>query len=222
MDQLQSSLESSRKERDQILSQLGAKEQLLIADEQKRERHQSLLTQIADQKAATHKWALLDKLIGDATGNKYAHFAQELTLRNLIAIANRRLDDLTDRYLIAPPDDNDDYLRVVDRYQGNITRSVTTLSGGETFLISLALALSLSDLASQNVRLESLFIDEGFGTLDADTLDIALSTLEKMQDQSQKTIGIISHVEALKERIHTQIVLHKNANGVSTLEVVAL
>ena len=164
------------------------------------------------------KWDLLNKMIGDRNGNKFANFAQGLTLQNLLVFANRRLQNLTDRYLLNKPVD-DGPLTVLDQYQGNIQRSVTTLSGGESFLISLALALSLSDMASKNVKLESLFIDEGFGTLDQETLEIAMNTLEKLQTESQKTVGVISHVETLKERINVQIKLQKDAMGYSSILV---
>jgi exonuclease SbcC len=97
---------------------------------------------------------------------------------------------------------------------------VKTLSGGETFILSLSLALALSDLAAKNVEINSLFIDEGFGTLDPETLDQTIDTLEKLQSESSKTIGIISHVEALKERIGTQIQLERNGQGYSSLKVV--
>jgi len=166
------------------------------------------------------KWNLLNEYIGDSKGNKFSNFAQNLTLVNLIGLANQRLRLLSDRYILDKPKEETDSLFVMDTYQGNSLRAVNTLSGGETFTLSLALALALSDLASQNVRIESLFIDEGFGTLDPDTLDIALNTLERLQAESNKTIGIISHVEILKERISTQIRLKKNANGFSTFEVV--
>ena len=166
------------------------------------------------------KWALLNKLIGDSLGNKFSNFAQGLTLQNLLVYTNKRLKYLSDRYILDKPVD-DGPLRVVDLYQGNIERGVNTLSGGETFLISLALALSLSDMASRNVSLDSLFIDEGFGTLDQETLEIALNTLEKLQSESQKTVAVISHVEALKERINVQILLEKNAQGYSKLKIVS-
>ncbi len=165
------------------------------------------------------KWSLLNKMIGDAKGNTFANFAQGLTLQNLLVYANRRLNKLTDRYLLDKPED-DGSLIVVDKYQGNSSRSVKTLSGGETFIISLALALSLSDMASKNVALDCLFIDEGFGTLDADTLELAISTLETLQSESQKTVGVISHVQALKDRIEVQIKLKKNAQGYSSIEIV--
>jgi len=175
---------------------------------------------IAKLKEKQEKWELLSKMIGDAKGNTFANFAQGLTLQNLLGYANRRLANLSDRYLLDRPF-KDGELTVVDQYQGNTHRSVATLSGGESFLISLALALSLSDMASRNVRLESLFIDEGFGTLDQETLDIAMRTLEKLQSESQKTVGVISHVDTLKERINVQIQLEKNAQGYSSISIVA-
>jgi len=109
---------------------------------------------------------------------------------------------------------------MIDTYQADAVRSVNTLSGGESFLVSLALALGLSDLASHKTQIDSLFIDEGFGTLDAETLDIAITALENLQ-ASGKMIGIISHVEALKERISTQIQVKKMSGGVSKIEVSA-
>jgi exonuclease SbcC len=108
---------------------------------------------------------------------------------------------------------------LIDHYQTDQARLVDTSSGGEKFIISLALALGLSDLASKNVKIESLFIDEGFGTLDSNTLETVISTLETLQSQG-KTIGIISHVENLKERIPTQIQITKKSNGVSTVKIV--
>ena len=178
---------------------------------------QNELEQLRQQR---RKWDLLNRYIGDSTGNRFSNFAQNLTLSNLIGLANQRLRHLSDRYILDKPKEDTDSLFVIDTYQGNAQRAVNTLSGGETFTLSLALALALSDLASQNVSIESLFIDEGFGTLDPDSLDMALGMLERLQSESQKTIGIISHVEALKERIGTQIRLFKNANGLSTMEIV--
>jgi DNA repair protein SbcC/Rad50 len=192
----------------------------LQADAQQRKRFSGLEATLNDLRQQRQKWQLLNKYIGDATGNTFSTFAQNLTLSNLIGLANRRLKNLSDRYILDKPKDDTDSLFVMDTYQGNSLRAVNTLSGGETFTLSLALALALSDLASQNVKIESLFIDEGFGTLDPDTLDTALLTLEKLQAESNKTIGIISHVELLKERISTQVRLKKDANGFSTIEIV--
>ncbi|MFY0675315.1 MAG: AAA family ATPase [Bacteroidia bacterium] len=179
-----------------------------------------LQTKIIEAEKEGKQWVMLNQYIGDATGNKFNQFAQDLTLSQLIVLANHRLTGLNDRYLLDKAKDNeDDSLMVVDQHMGNERRSVKTLSGGETFLMSLSLALALSDLASRNVEINSLFIDEGFGTLDPEILDQTLDTLEKLQSEGQKTIGIISHVEALKERINTQIKLVRNGQGFSSLVV---
>jgi len=168
------------------------------------------------------KWELLNQYIGDSTGKKFNDFAQDLTLSQLVQLANRRLSQLNDRYkLDRSRKEEDDSLMVLDAHMGNERRSVKTLSGGETFILSLSLALALSDLASRNVEINSLFIDEGFGTLDPEVLDQTLDTLERLQSEGAKTIGIISHVEALKERITTKIQLIRNGQGYSILRVVA-
>jgi len=166
-------------------------------------------------------WLLMDDLIGDAKGKKFNDFAQDLSLKQLLLMANVQMQKLNDRYQLDQPNaEEGEDLAVIDYHMGNERRSVRTLSGGETFVVSLALALALSDMASKNVNINSLFIDEGFGTLDPETLDQTLDTLERLQAESNKTIGIISHVEALKERIQTQIKLSKNGQGYSSLEVI--
>ncbi|SDS76825.1 exonuclease SbcC [Gillisia sp. Hel1_33_143] len=186
-------------------------------------RLNSLQEQIAEKEKETRRWRMLNELIGDRTGNKFNDFAQDLSLSRLIKLANARLKDLSDRYLIdKPTEDEDDGLVAIDAHMGGQRRSVKTLSGGETFILSLSMALALSDLASKNVEINSLFIDEGFGTLDPETLDQTLDTLEKLQAESSKTIGIISHVDSLKERIATQIKLTRNGQGYSTLKVESL
>ena len=181
----------------------------------------SLNEQIAGQKKQNEKWVLLNKYIGDAQGKRFSTFAQELTLLQLIQKANNRMKHLNDRYLLGVPDEEeDDSLAVVDTHMGDTRRSVKSLSGGETFLVSLSLALALSDLAAQKVEISSLFIDEGFGSLDKLTLDQTMDTLEKLQYETSKTIGVISHVEAMQERITTQIRVEKGGQGHSSLLVV--
>jgi exonuclease SbcC len=177
--------------------------------------------ELKESKARIKRWELLNYLIGDATGKKFNDFAQDLSLSQLLILANRRLKDLSDRYRIDKPlEEEDDSLVAIDEHMGGQRRSVKTLSGGETFLLSLSMALALSDLASRNVEINSLFIDEGFGTLDPETLDQTLDTLEKLQAESSKTIGVISHVDSLKERIATQVRLTRNGQGYSSLEVI--
>jgi exonuclease SbcC len=161
----------------------------------------------------------LNKLIGQADGKKFRIFAQGLTLKQLVTLANRHLINLNPRYIIEKDATTDLELLIVDTFQADTKRPMSTLSGGESFLVSLALALGLSDLAGQNTNIESLFIDEGFGTLDEKTLEDAIATLENL-NHSGKTIGIISHVSALKEKITTQIRVTKKGGGVSILELV--
>ena len=188
--------------------------------EETRENINKIEGEIKNKKLANYPWELLSKLIGDQTGNKFNNFAQELTLKHLLNFANRRLVKLHSRYILSMPQSGeDDDLAIVDTHMGNERRSVKTLSGGETFIISLALALGLSDLAASDVKIESLFIDEGFGSLDPEVLETTISTLEQLQAESNKTVGIISHVDSLKERIFPQIQLEKQTNGFSTMKI---
>lgn len=181
---------------------------------------EKLDSEIAEQKKRNEKWVLLNNYIGDANGKRFSTFAQELTLYQLLQKANKRLQLLSERYLLSIPDKGeDDSLTVIDSHMGNLRRSVKSLSGGETFLVSLSMALALSDLASHKIEIKSLFIDEGFGSLDKLTLDQTMDTLEKLQYETSKTIGVISHVEAMQERISTQIKLEKSGQGFSTLSI---
>ena len=220
LDQINLTISELEKERDHVIEKVGEIGTKLKRDKDDRKKISDKEEEIKKLNASYDKWSMMKKLIGDANGNNFANFAQGLTLQNLLVYANRRLKNLSDRYLLDKTS-QEETLNVIDQYQGNIRRAVSTLSGGESFLISLALALSLSDMASKNVSLDSLFIDEGFGTLDQETLEIAINTLEKLQSESQKTVGVISHVAALKERINVQIVLNKNPQGYSEIEIVS-
>jgi exonuclease SbcC len=220
-EQLQEELNAKQQHLKNLQEESKELERVLKNHEDSLLKLQSIQLKIAEKEKQTKRWTLLNELIGDATGKKFNDFAQDLTLSQLLHLANIRLKDLSDRYLIDKPIENeDDGLVAIDQHMGGQRRSVKTLSGGETFILSLSLALALSDLASKNVEINSLFIDEGFGTLDPETLDQTLDTLEKLQAESSKTIGIISHVDSLKERIATQIKLTRNGQGYSSLEVV--
>jgi exonuclease SbcC len=174
---------------------------------------------IEKQKNECTKWQKLNSLIGSADGNKFRKFAQGLTFDIMVAHANQQLVKMTERYLLARDlgdSDNPLELNVIDNFQAGQARPVKNLSGGESFLISLALALGLSQMASSKVRVDSLFLDEGFGTLDEDSLETALETLSRLQ-QDGKLIGVISHVSALKEKITTQINVSPLSGGRSKL-----
>jgi len=161
-------------------------------------------------------WTKLNELIGSADGAKFKKFAQGVTLDQLIYLANEHLKTLSDRYKLTRNKEKLLELEIIDAYQGNVVRGVATLSGGESFIVSLALALALSELASQKISIDSLFLDEGFGTLDAQSLEIALDALNLLQNRG-KMVGVISHVEALKERIPLQIKVVPHGDGTSSI-----
>lgn len=191
-------------------------EQLRI-DEEKRKAQQDLLIHITKQQSQFDDWSYLNELVGSASGDKFSRFAQGLTLDHLIYLANRRLEKLHGRYFLQRKTPASLELQIADTWQADALRDTRTLSGGESFLVSLSLALALSDLVSNKTQIESLFLDEGFGTLDPDTLDIALDALDSL-NASGKIIGVISHVEAMKERIPVQIKVKKAGGlGISQL-----
>ncbi|WP_435236906.1 SbcC/MukB-like Walker B domain-containing protein [Psychromonas sp. PT13] len=190
----------------------------LDVDSRLKAQQAELIIEQQKQKVLAEQWAMLNKLIGAADGSKFRTFAQGMTLDNLVYLANKEMDNLHQRYQLQRNIDEPLALQVIDLWQANAIRDVKTLSGGESFLVSLGLALALSNLASQKTQIESLFLDEGFGTLDANTLEIALDALEKL-NATGKLIGVISHVDALKERISTQIHVHKGSGaGYSQLD----
>jgi exonuclease SbcC len=155
-------------------------------------------------------------MIGSSDGKKYRNFAQGLTFELMVSHANRQLIKMTDRYLLIRDEGQPLELNVVDNYQAGEIRSTKNLSGGESFIVSLSLALGLSKMASRKVRVDSLFLDEGFGTLDEETLETALENLAGLQ-QDGKLIGIISHVPGLQERISTQIEILPVSGGKSII-----
>jgi exonuclease SbcC len=190
----------------------------LQGDTQRRENVRAVLKEIEDKDANFKIWDRLNGLIGSRDGDKYRKFAQGLTLDHLIYLANKQLQHLHGRYQLQRKTSGELELEIVDTWQGDVARDTKTLSGGESFLVSLALALALSDLVSNKTSIESIFLDEGFGTLDGETLEIALDALDSL-NASGKMIGVISHVEALKERIPVQIKVSKSVGmGFSSLE----
>lgn len=215
-------LNEQRAELEQRLSglyqQKGMLEQQLNTDQHNRATQQSLLDHIKQQRIEYDHWQQLNSLIGSADGSKYRRFVQGLTLDHLVSLANQQLAVLHNRYQLNRREQGELEIEIIDTWQADTRRDTRTLSGGESFLVSLALALALSELVSQKTRIDSLFLDEGFGTLDNETLEMALLALDNLNAEG-KTIGIISHVEALKERIPVQIKVRKGTGmGYSSLE----
>jgi len=201
---------------DELSQKIGAIDQKLKDNDSQKGQQAAQLVAIDEQKQKLQVWQQLHTLIGSADGKKYRTFAQGLTFEVMISHANTQLQKMSNRYLLVHDDSNPLELNVMDDYQGGEIRSTKNLSGGEGFIVSLALALGLSQMASHNIRVDSLFLDEGFGTLDEESLDIALDTLTNLQ-QEGKLIGIISHVQALKDRILTQIKVEKLSGGFSQI-----
>ncbi|WP_445945288.1 AAA family ATPase [Shewanella sp.] len=202
----------------QLTQELWQIERVLAEDGEQQATQGSLVSQLEAAKQSYDDMAYLHALIGSQKGDKFRKFAQGLTLDHLVALANRQLGRLHGRYLLERKGSDALELQVLDTWQGDAVRDTRTLSGGESFLVSLALALALSDLVSHKTSIDSLFLDEGFGTLDSETLDTALDALDNL-NASGKMIGVISHIEAMKERISVQIKVNKmNGLGVSRLQ----
>ena len=179
---------------------------------------EQIAKELSEKQSVADRWAKLNKLIGSADGTKFKVKAQSYTLNLLLLHANKHLSYLSKRYKLQQVPGTL-ALQVVDCDMCDEIRTVYSLSGGESFLISLALALGLSSLSSNNLKVESLFIDEGFGSLDAESLRTAMEALEQLQMQGRK-IGVISHVQEMSERISVQVQVHKKVNGKSVLSVV--
>ncbi len=199
-----------------VAEEIGAIKQRLSDNSNAKSKFQQQQIQCDAHKKETKRWNALHSLIGSGDGKKYRNFAQGLTFELMVSHANRQLVKMSDRYLLLRDEKQPLELSVIDNYQAGEVRTTKNLSGGESFIVSLSLALGLSKMASRRVRVDSLFLDEGFGTLDEDALEIALETLSGLQ-QDGKLIGIISHVPALKERISSLIKVEPFAGGRSVI-----
>ena len=197
----------------------GAISQELKADEENKKNRGKLIEEVEKKSAEYQKWSRMNQLIGDATGNKFRKIAQSYVLTSLIHSANSYMKTLTDRYTlkVAP---GTFVISLEDAYQGYVSRAASTISGGESFLVSLSLALALSDIGQQ-LAVDTLFIDEGFGTLSGEPLQNAINTLRSLHTKSGRHVGIISHVEELQERIPIQIqVIQEGNNSSSKVKII--
>lgn len=197
---------------------LGQKISQLQRDDQDRLRLEGLVRDIRKAEAVRDTWRDINAAVGSATGGKFYRIAQAVTLSILVELSNEHLRLFKPRYRLAVGGAGDLALHVIDRDMADEVRSTRSLSGGERFLISLSLALALSGLGGRGGLSETLFIDEGFGTLDADDLDMAIDALETLQGQG-RAIGVISHVGAMKDRIPAQIRVRPAGPGRSEVEV---
>jgi DNA repair protein SbcC/Rad50 len=200
--------------------QLGAKQNILDRDERLRVTAADLRQQSADKAITLAIWQQVDDAIGSPGGDRFRVFAQSLTLEQLLQLANDHLDSFSKRYHLARSPASDLSLHVIDQDMGDEERAIRSLSGGERFLVSLSLALALSSLEGRDFFVDTLFIDEGFGSLDSDTLDVAITALETLHSRGRK-VGIITHVAAMIENIPVQVKVQKLGGGGSTVRLAA-
>ena len=218
-EELQAEYKAKKQKAEELLRASGANKQLLENNNLNLEKSKQKIAEKEKQQIMSDKWKRLDNLIGSADGKKFRNYAQALTFENLIALTNKQLQKMSERYLLKRIGDlsNPFELLVIDKFQNCAERTAQNLSGGEKFIVSLSLALGLANMASRNVRIDTMFIDEGFGTLDSDYLDVALTALSSLQSEG-KLIGVISHLSELKERIATHITVTSVGNGRSRIK----
>ena len=217
MTTLETIIKRLKERRDRLSIKAGELNQEIKSLKASIQKYKKQKAKIDNLKREFEDISLLNSLIGSANGDKFSKFAQGITLDYLISLANIHLKDLSQRYLLQRKKDKELDFEVIDLWQGDTTRDINTLSGGESFLVSLSLALALSQMASQKIRIDSLFLDEGFGTLDSNTLNIVLEALNRLQSQG-KIIGVISHVNSLKEAINHCIEIEKIGGGISRVK----
>jgi len=219
-EELQGVLAEARLELQERTREFNEIEFRLKEDAEHKQKIGDLLLEIERKMVVVENWAKLNEVIGSADGKKFRQVAQEYTLDILLQFSNIHMQRLSSRYVLRRIP-NSLGLSVVDQDMGDEVRSVYSISGGESFLVSLSLALGLASLTSSRMRVESLFIDEGFGSLDPNTLNIAMDALERLHQQGRK-VGVISHVQEMTERIAVQIKVSKERSGRSRVEVIGI
>ncbi len=218
VEELKARIKDNENMLSEISEEKGGIKNELEANE-KNKRQLGIFIEDADKKNADYqKWSRLNQLIGDATGNTFRKIAQSYVLSSLIHSANSYMRTLTDRYTlkVAP---GSFVITIEDAYQGFASRAASTISGGESFLVSLSLALALSDIGQQ-LAVDTLFIDEGFGTLSGEPLQNAINTLRALHTKAGRHVGIISHVEELKKDIPVQIQVEQEGNNSSKVKII--
>ena len=214
---LEEKMEEDSKLLEEKTIEIGKKTQILSDDCNLRESLGEKMKECEKMKEIYLSWNELNDKIGDKEGKKFQRIAQSYVLKNLLFGANNHLERLSNRYHL---DCSGLTLTIIDDYEGGVVRPVGTLSGGESFLVSLALALALSSLNNNELGVETLFIDEGFGTLSDEFLNTVMDALESLHANGRRKIGIISHIDSLRDRIKTHIEIRRNGNEPSTVTIV--
>lgn len=220
IESLKATINELQGQQGSLNEQLGSMKQQLADDDTLIAKQAEYQIEYEKKKAIFERWSKLDKLIGDAKGDKFRLIAQSYILANLVKTANIHMQTLTDRYTLHAVPGQELIILVEDAYQGGVKRPASTISGGESFLVSLALALALSEIG-QSLKVETLFIDEGFGTLSGEPLYKAIETLESLHTSNNRQVCAISHREEVKEKIPVQIQVNQNPqSSSSTIDIV--
>ncbi|MDR1345429.1 MAG: AAA family ATPase [Bacteroidales bacterium] len=217
--QVQQQITEAQQQYKSCVEEVARLREQLVFDKRQAAQRTELIKQCQEREQYAQNWEQLKKLFGSEDGQRFRNIAQSYTLSLLLQLANIHLQTLSSRYSLEC-DESSLSIKVIDHLMGNEESTVHTLSGGESFLVSLSLALALSSLSSRNIQIETLFIDEGFGTLDAETLRVTMDALEQLHHRGRK-VGIISHVQELKERIPVQIQVEKIGFGKSLVKIVS-
>lgn len=196
----------------------GALDADLARDDTARAQAANLAGEIEAAREGLAQWEAVDAAVGSVSGDRFRRFAQGVTLEHLVQLANDQLRILSPRYALRRSQASDLSLHILDREMGDELRGTRSLSGGERFLVALALALALSGLEGRQNFVDTLFIDEGFGSLDAETLDVAVDALETLQGQGRR-VGVITHVAAMIDRIAVQVRVERRGSGRSVVRV---
>ena len=206
-------------QRKSCTDEISAINATLLKDKENNQLFAKYRAEYKEKESNANNWAKLNMVFGSAKGEKLMRLAQGYTLDILLDVANSHLKEFSGRYMLSRISRDSLGIKVIDLEMMSDCRSVHTLSGGETFLTSLAMSLALSTISSNRMSINSLFIDEGFGALDSETLKSAMDALEQLQSQGRK-IGVISHLNEMIERIPTRITVTKNSNGKSRIEII--
>lgn len=211
-------IETVNKQLTEIKTESNDLQVRLATNAQRQNEQKQYQSQIDEIQKQVHRWGKISELVGSADGTKFKKIAQQHHLDILVEYANQQLQPLSPRYQLQRIPDSLG-LAIIDQDMNGEIRPVLSLSGGETFLVSLALALAIANMASGSMKLESLFIDEGFGTLDPASLHMVMDALDRLQSQGRKVV-LISHVQEMHERIPVQIQVKPLGAGASTLSIV--
>jgi exonuclease SbcC len=216
--ELQRQLEQQTIDLTDIIEQRDHYKVQLELQQQNLAKRQNFAQDIERIQQEEHRWNKISSLVGDATGKKFRDYAQQYHLDILLEYANQQLAMLSQRYTLQRLEHSLS-LAILDHDMDGEKRAVASLSGGESFLTALALSLAIANMASGSMKIESLFIDEGFGTLDASSLHLVMNALDQLQDQGRKVV-LISHIQDMHERIPVQIQVKPLGAGASTIEIV--